>query len=94
MSRRLLLVSNDHIGREMAGPGIRYYEFARELSKRFEVTLVVPDETDAELGGIGALHIRPTTSSAWASSFEASTPSSRRGSRSRRWPSSREATRA
>jgi glycosyltransferase involved in cell wall biosynthesis len=59
MSRRLLLVSNDHIGREMAGPGIRYYEFARELSKRFEVTLVVPDETDAELGGIGTLHIRP-----------------------------------
>jgi len=59
MARRLLLVANDHIGREMAGPGIRYYEFARELAKRFEVTLVVPHETDAELEGIEVLQIRP-----------------------------------
>ncbi len=58
MSRRLLLVSNDHIGREMAGPGIRYYEFARELSKRFEVTLVVPHDTDVELSGTDVLQIR------------------------------------
>ena len=43
----------------MAGPGIRYYEFARELAKRFEVTLVVPHETDAEFDGINVLQIRP-----------------------------------
>ena len=59
MSRRILLVSNDHIGREMAGPGIRYYEFARELAKRFDVTLVVPHETDLDLEDIDVLHIRP-----------------------------------
>jgi glycosyltransferase involved in cell wall biosynthesis len=58
MSRRLLLVSNDHIGREMAGPGIRYYEFARELSKSFDVTLVVPPDSDAELDGVELFQIR------------------------------------
>jgi glycosyltransferase involved in cell wall biosynthesis len=58
MTLRLLLVSNDHIGREMAGPGIRYYEFARELSKRFDVTLVVPHETDLVLDGVELLQIR------------------------------------
>jgi glycosyltransferase involved in cell wall biosynthesis len=30
----------------MAGPGIRAYAFARELSARFEVTLVAPNEID------------------------------------------------
>ncbi len=59
MARRLLLVSSDHVGREMAGPGIRYYEFARELAKRFEVTLVVPFATDAELDGIEVVQASP-----------------------------------
>ena len=40
--KRLLLVSNDEVGAQMAGPGIRYYQFARQLSDRFDVTLVVP----------------------------------------------------
>jgi glycosyltransferase involved in cell wall biosynthesis len=43
----VLLVANDHVGANMAGPGIRYLAFARELSRRgHEVTLVVPFETD------------------------------------------------
>ena len=48
--KRVLLVSNDEVGPRMAGPGIRYYQFARQLSKRFEVTLVVPTVPKQPLG--------------------------------------------
>jgi glycosyltransferase involved in cell wall biosynthesis len=34
----------------MAGPGIRYYHFARELSKQYDVTLVVPELPKESLG--------------------------------------------
>jgi glycosyltransferase involved in cell wall biosynthesis len=48
----VLVVSTDHIGSRMAGPGIRYLWFARELARRgHEVTLVVPFATD--LGELG-----------------------------------------
>jgi len=40
--RRVLLICNDVIGENMAGPGIRYWEFARILGRRFAVTLAVP----------------------------------------------------
>lgn len=40
--RRVLLVCNDVVGERMAGPGIRYWEFARVLSRFFDVTLAVP----------------------------------------------------
>ncbi len=40
-SRRILLICNDAIGKNMAGPGIRYWEFARILSHYFTVTLVI-----------------------------------------------------
>ena len=46
MSRRVLVVANDHVGSRMAGPGIRSWHFADELARRFDVTLVVPYETD------------------------------------------------
>jgi glycosyltransferase involved in cell wall biosynthesis len=48
--KRLLLVSNDEVGPQMAGPGIRYYHFARELSKSFDVALVVPTLPTESLG--------------------------------------------
>ena len=54
--KRALVVSNEHIGREMAGPGIRYYEFARHLAANFDVTLVTPNHPDVELDGIGTVH--------------------------------------
>ncbi|MBD0330079.1 MAG: glycosyltransferase family 4 protein [Thermoleophilia bacterium] len=50
--RRVLVVSNDVVGRSMAGPGIRYYHFARELARHHEVTLAVPQPVDIELDGI------------------------------------------
>ena len=34
----------DRVGGEMAGPGIRYHHFARELARSHEVTLVVPND--------------------------------------------------
>ena len=50
-SRRIVVVSNDHIGSSMAGPGIRYLNFARELRSGNDVTLIVPFETDIEPNG-------------------------------------------
>jgi len=39
---RVLLICNDTVGENMAGPGIRYWEFARALSRSFDVVLAVP----------------------------------------------------
>jgi glycosyltransferase involved in cell wall biosynthesis len=50
-SRRIVVVSNDHVGSSMAGPGIRYLNFARELRSEGDVTLIVPFETDLEPDG-------------------------------------------
>lgn len=38
----IALITNDAIGEKMAGPGIRYWEFARVLSETFLVKLIVP----------------------------------------------------
>jgi glycosyltransferase involved in cell wall biosynthesis len=36
----------------MAGPAIRYYNFARELGKHFDVTLMVPEPVDIEIDDV------------------------------------------
>ena len=41
---RVVMWSTDPVGKQMAGPGIRYHRLATELSGRFEVTLVAPGE--------------------------------------------------
>lgn len=46
---RTLIVANDRIGSKMAGPGIRYFNLARELAHDSEVTLIVPTEPDIEI---------------------------------------------
>ena len=46
MRQRALVVSNDHIGTTMVGPGIRSHRFSVELARDFDVTLVVPFESD------------------------------------------------
>ena len=53
--KKVLVVSNDEIGLRMAGPGIRYYHFARELSKRYDVALVVPALPGDSLGDFDVL---------------------------------------
>jgi glycosyltransferase involved in cell wall biosynthesis len=52
MKRRVLVYSNDVIGSRMAGPGIRSYHFARELSRDFTVTLAAPAPPDLDVPGI------------------------------------------
>lgn len=47
--RRVLLICNDVVGERMAGPGIRYWEFARILSNSFDVTLAVPPFVKMEI---------------------------------------------
>jgi glycosyltransferase involved in cell wall biosynthesis len=54
--KRVLVVSNDYVGETMAGPGIRYYHFAKELGKRFDVTLMTPNEANVDLEGVRFLH--------------------------------------
>jgi len=48
---RLLIISHDVIGSQMAGPGIRFYEFARVLSPFCEVTLATPNRVDLKADG-------------------------------------------
>lgn len=48
MSRRLLVVANDHVGTRMAGPAVRSWRFAQALATAFDVTLSVPYPTDLE----------------------------------------------
>lgn len=50
--RKLLLFSIGDVGSTMSGPGIRYYHFARELAKVFDVTLMVPNESDLAVEGV------------------------------------------
>lgn len=38
----IALIPNDVVGDRMAGPGIRYWEFARVLGRQFPVKLIVP----------------------------------------------------
>lgn len=42
----VLIISHEPVGKEMAGPGIRCWEFAKVLSKFCEVTLAVPNDSD------------------------------------------------
>lgn len=41
----ILLISSDSIDTQMAGPGIRYWEFAKQLSLRHKVTLLTPNRS-------------------------------------------------
>jgi glycosyltransferase involved in cell wall biosynthesis len=43
---KILVFSQDVIGTSMAGPGIRYWEFATALSKNHKVTLASPNVSD------------------------------------------------
>ena len=48
---RLLIISYDIIGKQMAGPGIRFYEFAKILSNYIDVTLAAPNRIDINTEG-------------------------------------------
>src|SRR4030066_727717 len=52
---KLLIISYDIIGKQMAGPGIRFYEFARILSNYIDVTLAAPNRIDIDTEGFRAV---------------------------------------
>ncbi|MDX1584307.1 MAG: glycosyltransferase family 4 protein [Thermoanaerobaculia bacterium] len=58
MSARIAVVTPDVVGNRMAGPGIRAYHFARELSKHFEVSLVALFEEEDRLDLDGIAKVR------------------------------------
>ncbi len=43
---KILLLCLGSVGQVMAGPAIRYWEFAKALSKKHQVTLMVPNQPD------------------------------------------------
>ncbi len=46
---RALLISQDIVGRRMAGPGIRYWHLAQSLAPHADVTLAVPADSPPDL---------------------------------------------
>lgn len=48
MRKKILVISHDKVGPSMAGPGIRYYRIANNLSKKHDVTLAVFNPTYIE----------------------------------------------
>ena len=44
--KRIALICNDKVGKSMAGPGIRYFEMAKVLSRNYDVILLVPESSD------------------------------------------------
>jgi len=42
LAKRVLIISHDIVGDQMAGPGIRYYQLAYVLAHEFVVTLAIP----------------------------------------------------
>ncbi len=48
-TNRVLIISYDIIGKQMAGPGIRFYEFANIISNYADVVLATPNKVDIDL---------------------------------------------
>ena len=48
---KICIISYDVIGKNMAGPGIRFYEFAKILSNYLDVTLLTPNKIDIDTEG-------------------------------------------
>lgn len=44
--KKIGLICHDYIGTNMAGPGIRYFEMAKILAKKYDVVLLSPAESD------------------------------------------------
>lgn len=49
---KILLKSADYIGEKIAGTGLRYLEFAKQLSKEHEVVFAVPNKTNLKLDNV------------------------------------------
>ena len=49
--KKILIISYDFIGQNMAGPGIRFYELAKILSNYCDVSLASPNKVDIDTPG-------------------------------------------
>jgi len=49
--KKISIISSDIVGKKMAGPGIRFYEFSKVLSGFMDVTLHTPNKVDIEIEG-------------------------------------------
>jgi glycosyltransferase involved in cell wall biosynthesis len=49
---QLLIISHDIVTEKLAGPGMRYLEMARALSRDLEVILAIPGETSLQVPGL------------------------------------------
>jgi glycosyltransferase involved in cell wall biosynthesis len=56
---KVLLISADTVGQSMAGPGIRYWELARQLGGEAEVVLAVPNPPTLEAETFRIVQYRP-----------------------------------
>ena len=56
---KITIISYDVIGKNMAGPGIRFYEFARILANYLDVTLLAPNKIDIEIEDVRARRYNP-----------------------------------
>lgn len=54
-NRQILIISQEPVGPQMAGPGIRYWEFARLLGQEFSVTLAAPRVDSVPAEGVALL---------------------------------------
>ncbi len=67
---RISIISYDIVGKKMAGPGIRFYEFSKILSKFADVTLHTPNKIDIEIEGIKARSYNPKNFATLSRSLE------------------------
>lgn len=51
----IIIISSDIVNSKMAGPGIRYLEIARSLSKDFKVTLLTPNHSNLQVDSFSIL---------------------------------------
>ncbi len=59
IKRRILVVSHDVVGSNLAGTGMRYLEIARAIkSELLDVTLAVPQDTNLEIPGLRIVRYR------------------------------------
>lgn len=61
--KKIFLISADKVGKSMAGPGVRYFEMAKILSKHFDLTLLVPDNCDIAGDGFKILSYNSNSAS-------------------------------
>ncbi len=50
--KKISIISFDIVGKKMAGPGIRFYEFSKILSGFMDVTLHIPNKADIGIEGV------------------------------------------